>query len=197
MRAVHSRISGAELEWRKKTGIDRWDEMWDGVLHMTPAPNVEHHRMLDEMIEFLKPLLRTTSRGRLISGVNVFGANDENYRIPDLTFAAAGREHVFAKDGVRDNGPDAVIEIRSPDDETDEKLPFYAAIGVREVIVIGRDSKQPEIHRLDGREFVKTAADPEGWIVSDTMRVRFRRVDAEPPRLDIADLDDAGLRVAI
>ena len=30
------------LEWRARTGADRWDEMWEGVLHMPPMPNREH-----------------------------------------------------------------------------------------------------------------------------------------------------------
>jgi Uma2 family endonuclease len=49
---------------------------------------------------------------------------------------ARGCESIIAADGIRGGAPDAVIEIRSPDDETDEKLPFFAALGVAEVIVI-------------------------------------------------------------
>ena len=41
--------------------------------------------------------------------------------------------------------PTVVIEIRSPDDETLEKLPFYAKLGVPEVWVIDRDSRAVEI----------------------------------------------------
>ena len=149
MRAVLSHISEAELAERKAWGLDRRDEMWEGVLHMTPAPSVEHQRVIEELILFLKPLLRSTARGALRAGINVFRA-DKDYRIPDLTFVAAGREAVVAEDGTRGGGPDAVIEIRSPDDESYEKLPFYAAIGTREAIVIDRDSKRTEIFRLAG-----------------------------------------------
>ena len=110
-----ARLREEELADRRSKGLDRWDEMWEGVLHMTPAPNVEHQRIVGALIEFLRPLLRNTGRGTLIPGINVFREASAalDYRIPDLTFVAAGREHVLAEDGVRGAGPDAVIEVRS------------------------------------------------------------------------------------
>ena len=153
MRAVIVHVAEHELADRRAKGLDRWDEMWEGVLHMTPAPSVEHQNILDAMIEFLRSLLRRTSRGRVLSGINVFKEGAENYRIPDLTFVSAGREHVIKDDGIRGGGPDAVIEIRSPGDESYEKLPFYAALGVAEVIVCDRDTKEPQIF-LDRKSVV-------------------------------------------
>ena len=35
-----------------------------------------------------------------------------------LTFLAAGREHLLVEDGVRGGGPDSVVDVRSPGDET-------------------------------------------------------------------------------
>jgi Uma2 family endonuclease len=189
MRAVISHISDAELATRKAWGLDHHDELWEGVLHMTPAPKVEHQRVLDRLIGFLEPRMRSTGRGAIRSGINVFRESND-YRIPDLTFIAAGREWLLADDGVRGGGPDAVIEIRSPDDETYEKLPFYAAIGAREVIVVDRDTKRPELFRLAGPQYVALQADSEGWLLSETMRVRFRALATSPPRLAIVDADD-------
>ena len=40
-------------------------------------------------------------------------------------------ERIIGEDGIH-GGPDAVIEIRSPGDETYEKLEFYARLGVRD-----------------------------------------------------------------
>src|SRR5881275_2826328 len=101
MKALIVQVPEEELARRRQTGIDRWDEMWEGVLHMAPAPNYEHQRILDVLIERLGPLLRSTGRGTLRSGINVFHSisSKENYRIPDLTFVASGREHVIADDG--------------------------------------------------------------------------------------------------
>jgi Uma2 family endonuclease len=190
MRAVLSHISEQELAERRARGLDIRDEMWEGVLHMTPAPKVEHQRMLDELIRFVGGLLAGTRRGTLLSGINVF-RRDDDYRIPDLSFIAAGREAILHEDGVRGGGPDAVIEIRSPDDETYEKLPFFAAIGTREVIVIDRDTKRVEVFRLAGPQFVALQADRDGWMLAETMDVRFQQIDSAKPRLALKDaLDD-------
>ena len=194
MRAVLVHVTDRELADRREKGLDRWDEMWDGVLHMTPAPNVEHQQILDGLIEFLRPHLRTTRRGRLVSGINVFG-DASNYRIPDLTFVAAGREHILHEDGVRGEGPDAVIEIRSPHDETYDKLPFYAALGVREVVIIDRDTRHPELYRLAGSQYVALQPDDRGWLRSETMDVRFRSLEDKTPRLVVEDVPDASRRV--
>jgi len=192
-------VTDEELARRKTTGIDRWDEVWDGVWYMTPAPTLEHQRMLDEMIGFLVPHLKKTNRGRLVSGINVFrdAKGWTNYRIPDLTFVATGREQILHEDGVRAAGPDAVIEIRSPGDDTYEKLSFYAAIGTREVVIVDRDTKQVEICRLRGNELVRPKAGAEDWSHAESMNVRFRRIDATPPRLRIEDAGDPSTSVEI
>jgi hypothetical protein len=49
MRAVIVHFKDEELADRRSKGLDRWDELWEGVLHLTPAPNVEHQRILDAM----------------------------------------------------------------------------------------------------------------------------------------------------
>src|SRR5262245_25801515 len=46
MKAVVRQVSDAELEQRRRRGLDRFDEMWDGVLHMAPSPLYEHQRMV-------------------------------------------------------------------------------------------------------------------------------------------------------
>jgi Uma2 family endonuclease len=85
-----------------------------------------------------------------------------------------GRESLIAEDGIRGGAPDAVIEIRSPDDETYEKLPFFVALGVAEVIVIDRDAKRVEIYRLIGSQYVALQPDREGWMTSEALDVRLK-----------------------
>ena len=192
MRAVLVNISDGELAERRRTGIDRYDEMWEGILHMTAAPSVEHQRILDELIAFLGPLLRRSARGTLRSGINVFNDASKaiDFRIPDLSFVAAGRAHVLAADGTRGGGPDAVIEIRSPDDETYDKFAFFAGVGVREVIVIDRDTKRPEIYRLAATSYVRLQEDRENWLLSETLNVRFRAEGEPRGQLHIEDGGD-------
>jgi hypothetical protein len=59
--------------------------MWEGVLHMPPAPNYVHQRILNALIELLGPPLRTAGRGTLGSGINVFrGATGQEDYLPDV-----------------------------------------------------------------------------------------------------------------
>ena len=141
--------------------------------------------------------MRAAWQGVLALQINVFNeaSGSPDYRIPDLTFVAAGRERIIARDGTRGGGPDALIEVRSPEDETYEKLPFFARIGVREVIVVHRDMKDVEIYRLAGAQYVALQADSDRWLRSDVLGVRFTRTDAGC--LLIEDVDDPASRTEI
>lgn len=50
MKAVILHVSDEDLAHRRLTGVDRFDEMWEGVLHMAPAPMYEHQRIVDELL---------------------------------------------------------------------------------------------------------------------------------------------------
>ncbi len=77
-----------------------------GCCTCPPAPNREHQRILARLIAFLEPRIRTSGRGTLEAGIKVFRdvGPVEDYRIPDLTFVAAGREDILHNDGVRGEG---------------------------------------------------------------------------------------------
>ena len=195
VKAVILEVSPAQLAQRRLTGEDRWDEMWEGVLHLSPAPAYEHQRTVDRLLFFLMTLLEKTGRGIIVSGINVFRADDD-YRIPDLTFVAKGRESILTENGAR-GGPDAVIEASSASDETYEKFPFYAALGVREVVVIPRDSKKPEVSRLAGSEYVAVTPGQNGSLLSETLGVRFGHEPGPPPRLSVEDATDPRNRTLI
>ncbi|HEX6736782.1 MAG TPA: Uma2 family endonuclease [Vicinamibacteria bacterium] len=199
MKAVMLEVDPALLEQRRRLGLDRWDEMWEGVLHMAPAPADEHQRMVGELLAFLLPLFRATGRGMIRMGINVFDESSpsENYRIPDLTFVAAGHERLLAADGIRGGAPDAVIEVRSPGDESYDKLPFFARLVVPEVVILDRDTKRAEVFRLQGADYTRREPDAAGEIVCETMGVRLRTLPSSPPRLQVRDTADASRFVEI
>ncbi|MFN2444803.1 MAG: hypothetical protein ABR606_04345 [Vicinamibacterales bacterium] len=68
------------------------------------------------------------------------------------------------------------------------KAAIFSAIGTHEVVVIDRDTKRPEIFRLAGPLYVALQADRDGWLLSESMHGRFRRLESSPPRLEIEDL---------
>jgi Uma2 family endonuclease len=174
MKAVMPEVPEFVCQWRKTTGSDRFDEMWDGVLHMPTTPS----RLQQDFEAALETWLRAhwvpVSRGKVYHQINVCASGKwpNNYRIPDLILLMPERFCVDRNEYF-DGAPSAVVEIRSPNDETYEKLPFYAGIGVPEVWVIDRDTKWPELYELVGSEYAAQQPDAGGWLTS-RLGVQFR-----------------------
>lgn len=145
MRAVVLEIDERMIAERRRLGLDRWDESWEGVLHVVPPPSERHQGIEHELAVALhRPARRRGLRVRAETGVF---ASDQDYRVPDLVVfseeAASGR-------GV-DGAPEIVIEIRSPGDESDEKVPWYLARGAKAVLVVDRDSLALQLSTPTGR----------------------------------------------
>ena len=54
MRAVMPVALPEVLRLRKQTGADRFDEMWEGVLHMRPAPSFDHQNTASGICAFFR-----------------------------------------------------------------------------------------------------------------------------------------------
>ena len=115
------------LEERRRSGADRRDEVWEGVLHVIPPPSVEHERLAHRLHVLLDP--HASAVDLVVVGTIGIGTEDD-YRVPDLALLRAGYAPQW-------NPTAALIaEIMSPRDDTWEKLPFYAKHQVDEVIVV-------------------------------------------------------------
>jgi Uma2 family endonuclease len=127
----------ALVERREALGLDRRDEVWDGVLHMNPPPSVEHQILAQQLTELLTPLAR---RSGLFPLIQVFGVGEgrEDYRVPD------GGLFRGQPEGVWQGTAALVIEIVSPKDDSWKKFEFYAAHEVNEVVIV--DHKTREVH---------------------------------------------------
>jgi Uma2 family endonuclease len=114
------------LERRRRSGADRYDEMWEGRYVVAPDPHSNHGEVAGELRALLKPVARR--RGVLATLTFNLGHEDD-YRIPDagLVPGPAGVWHETAV---------LVVEVLSPDDMTFDKLDFYTARGVRELLVV-------------------------------------------------------------
>ena len=154
------------LEDRRRRGVDRWDEMWEGVLHMVPPPSGRHQEVAADLYLVLAALAKTHGlAARFETGLFRPGVADD-YRVPDQTYT---RHELLTDRGV-DGPADLVVEIRSPNDETDQKLPWYAALGVREILVLDPTSLAVELHRGGG----PVAPDEEDGVRSDVLGARFQ-----------------------
>jgi Uma2 family endonuclease len=164
MRAVMPVLLPEFAAQRRLTGADRWDEMWDGVLHMPPMPNRFHQELEWALETYLRQIWAPTSGWKVYHGINVApsGGWPNNYRVPDLVMLSP-RRFAIDRNEYFEGAPDVVVEIHSPGDEAYEKLDFYAALAVREVWVIHRDTREPEDHVLRRKRYHKQKAVAGGW----------------------------------
>ena len=93
-----------------------------------------------------------------------------------------------------EGAPLAVLEIRSPDDETYEKFDFWARLGVAEIIVISPGGRAVEVHRLAGDRYLATSMDATGALLAASIGVRFAALPGPPPVLRV---EHAGVSVDI
>ncbi len=116
-------------ERRERLGLDHYDEVWEGVLHMNPPPAVEHQYIVQQLYDLLGPLAR---RVGLVPLFQVFGVGEgrDNYRVPDGGLFRS-RPH-----GVWQETAALAIEVLSPDDETWAKFEFYAAHEIDELLIV-------------------------------------------------------------
>jgi Uma2 family endonuclease len=118
----------ALLERRRQFGADRHDEVWEGVQHMSPEPSRAHLDVQQQLAELLGPLAR---RASLVPGIGGFNlGTEEDYRAPDGGLFRERSADVWNATAA------LVLEIVSPNDETWEKLPFYAAHQVDELLIV-------------------------------------------------------------
>jgi len=151
VRAVMAPVPESFLAERRRTGADRRDEMWEGVLHMVPPASGPHQRLNAAICEVFGPLARPKG---LVPHVEagVFRAADD-YRVPDQCYA---RSDQLSQRGVE--GAVLVVELLSPGDETYDTLDWYAAAGVDEILVVDPDTRAPEVFVRRGGRMVLSAA---------------------------------------
>ncbi len=128
----------ALLERRHRLGQDLLDEVWKGVYHMNPAPHSRHSAIQQQLAVLLDPLARDAG---LDPRVAIFNLGEEgDYRVPDGGLLRPGADAVYLSTAA------LVVEIVSPDDETWDKLGFYAARGVDELLIV--DPQERRVHWL-------------------------------------------------
>ncbi len=180
---------------RAESGADRYDEVWEGTHMMAPMPNDEHQQIVMRLASICQEMIDWPGRGDVRPGVNVSDQQDDwtkNYRVPDVA--------VFLKEGRAKNfgeywygGPDFVVEVVSTDDRTRDKLPFYAGVGVRELLLIDRRPWKLELYHLRDKQLnlAGTSELPEGKTLSSavlpfTLPFTFGLVAGDPrPQIQV------------
>jgi Uma2 family endonuclease len=180
---------------RRATGADRYDEVWDGVYVIAPGPDNQHQELIAHIIYVFQSAIGLPGLGEVLLGVNITDCEtswEHNYRIPDVC--------VFLRGGRAQNrvthflgGPDFVVEIISPDDRSREKLGFYAAIGVRELLLIDRSPWRLELYQLRGDQLAQvgeSSLDDPTTLTSSVLPLRFGFVPGTPrPQIEVTHSD--------
>jgi Uma2 family endonuclease len=169
---------------RKRLGADRYDEVWDGVYVMPSMPNLDHQELVHDLDTILGEVVKRPGLGKVYPGANVSDrAADwkDNYRVPDLVVILKNSRAIRHSAHVQ-GGPDFLVEIESPGDDSEEKVPFYAQLGVRELLLIHRDKRTLRLLRLQGGELVlvaSSALEGKRCLVSTVLPLAFRRTTQE------------------
>jgi Uma2 family endonuclease len=175
-----SRLVDELIQERKRLGIDRDDEVWEGMYVMPSMPNNAHQRLVGALGRIFSEVANGSVQGQSYPGANVSDRRkgwEHNYRVPDVLVVLSNSRAIDC-DTHFCGGPDLVVEIQSPGDDTEEKVPFYGKIGVRELLILHRDKRSVRLLRLEGEELVlvkPSALDGKDWFVSEVLPLAFRR----------------------
>jgi Uma2 family endonuclease len=168
------------IEERKRKGIDLYDEVWEGMYVMPSMPSNAHQALVGDLDEIFREVVKKAGLGQTYPGANVSDRRkgwNHNYRIPDLLVVLSNSRAIDC-DTHFFGGPDFVVEIQSPGDDTEEKVPFYGKVGVRELLIIHRDKRTLRLLRLEGNELVlvkPSLLEGREWLVSEVLPLAFRR----------------------
>ena len=119
----------ALLERRRRAGVDRLDEVWQGVRHMVPGPSFEHARITHQLAVLLDGPARAAGLLAAMGEFNL-GESEYDFRVPDGGLHRPGAAGMWLSTAA------TVVEILSPGDESWQKLPFYAEHHVDEVLLV-------------------------------------------------------------
>ncbi len=136
---MHGRIAEDVIRQRREDGLDTYDEVWDGVYHVTPAGTGKHGALQVG----LGALLRAAGIDGMAATGPVNIGQEGNYRVPDAALVPRDLlEQVWFTHAL------LVGEIYSPDDETYDKFDHYRDHGVAEVVVVRPEAGRVEVWEL-------------------------------------------------
>ncbi|MGD0897800.1 MAG: Uma2 family endonuclease [Thermoguttaceae bacterium] len=179
-------------EQRRAWGADHHDEVWEGVYFMAPLPNDEHQRLVSRLTFILEFTVGLPGLGEVRPGVNLAGPGEDwlhDYRAPDVVVFLCGTA-AENRDTHWTGAADFVVEITNPGDRTYEKIPFYSRLGVRELLVVNRQSWTIEIYRRKEGSLEKVGEsrpDRSGVLTSEVVPLAFRLLPGDPrPKIEVA-----------
>ncbi len=134
----------AVIARRHALGLDTFDEVWEGDDHLAPAAHSSHGLLVHQVIVLLGPL--AVEAGLIGSGPFNLGDADD-FRVPDAGYHRVVPSSTFVPTAA------IAVEVVSPYDETWQKLGFYAAHEVDELLIVTSASRRLLWLVRDGGEY--------------------------------------------
>ncbi len=167
------------IEERKRTGAERWDEVWEGVYVVSPLPNAEHQKIVLKLAKILDEVISETGLGDVFPGWNVSDLEEDwefDYREPDIVVVLKSGKAVNCDTYLR-GAADFLVEIVSPRDRTYEKIPFYDRLGVVELLIVDRNPWKLELYQRVDDHLQKTGEsnlENRAVLTSQTVGLNFQ-----------------------
>jgi Uma2 family endonuclease len=141
----------ALLERRRALGQDLYDEVWEGDYHMAPMAHSSHGYLGNQLAILLHPFAERVG----LTGTGAFNLGSaDDYRVPDGGLHRGIPSAVFVPTAA------VVVEIVSPGDETWQKLDFYAAHSVDELLIADPAKRSVTWLVLHGGRYVEAEYSP-------------------------------------
>lgn len=195
----------AEAEYladRRAKGLDRFDEVWDGVYIMSPLPEWNHQEVVSDLNTCLSVALRRLKQGRVVPGCNISDRAEDwksNYRCPDVVVFLATTTAIFHGTHWQ-GGPDFAVEVASDNDRTWDKLQFYAKVSTRELLIVDRNPWQLTLLRLINAEMKEVGVstlEKSEELRSEVIPFAFRMVTkSNYPTIEITNLSNGEISYA-
>jgi Uma2 family endonuclease len=179
------------IRQRRRSGSDRFDEVWNGVYVMSPLADNLHQDIAFELAFAIRQTIGGPESGKVNTGINVSDQAEHgkrNYRCPDVAVFLPGNParnlgtHWLG-------GPDFAVEVISKYDRSRLKLPFYAKVGVREVLLVDRSPWALELYRShdETMELVGTSTSETSTLLSSlVLPLAYRLLPGTPnPRIEV------------
>lgn len=130
-------------------------EVVNGVLYMSPSPNVRHQAIVGEIFAYLRDFVRSGGLGRVFMAPLDVELSEGNVVQPAVFVVL--KQH---RDRIRTNrivgAPDLVVEIASPGTARHDqhaKLDAYVSASVPKYWVVNPDTQTVKVLRLENRVY--------------------------------------------
>jgi Uma2 family endonuclease len=141
----------ALLKRRQALGQDLYDEVWEGDYHMAPMAHSSHGYLDTQLAVLLHPL----AHGAGLAETSAFNlGSPDDYRVADRGLHRGIPSAVFVPTAA------VVVEVVSPGDETWQKLDFYAAHSVDELLIADPAERSVTWLVLHGGRYVEAEYSP-------------------------------------